>query len=384
MESKDTKIVLDNQLALAADYLQQADYVLVCAGAGASFSPGNNVYSSRDDFLKHYPQMSQWGYSSAYECMGLHMDPHVPEPVKWGWYCRHWTNMRFKFPVPAPYEDLKRILDSKTGDSYFVLTSNVDGCFERSGLDPNRIYTPQGDMATLQCLQACRPDAVWPSKPVIDSLVPLVDPVTGAIPRDRVPTCPHCQGPVFANLRGGDWFLHHKALDDTQDRLRSWVEKIIASEEEGRDGSDPVAAVAAAPSHRGSPATLCVLEIGVGQNTPIVTKYPVEGIARELGHRACLVRVNPTARDAAVPSDLSHALPIVAGTEALAPIADVVVSRTTAGHRTAGDDDGNGEGDGAVAKAAASIHPSYAPTRPTDPGRVMRFDWRDLLDRLRG
>lgn len=48
-------------------------------------------------------------------------------------------NMRWKFTPNQGYEALLRLVGSK---EYFVLTSNVDACFERSGFDPAKIYTP--------------------------------------------------------------------------------------------------------------------------------------------------------------------------------------------------------------------------------------------------
>jgi NAD-dependent SIR2 family protein deacetylase len=40
---------------------------------------------------------------------------------------------------------------------YFVVTSNVDGMFNRNGFDENKIYTPQGDFQYMQCAKPCSP-----------------------------------------------------------------------------------------------------------------------------------------------------------------------------------------------------------------------------------
>ena len=118
-------------------WIAEADAVLVCAGAGLSATPGEGVcvdrlfvlfcvsaaryispagielcvnmrrrasdggkeksgspwrlsraagrrYVSEADFARHYPWMARWGYSTAYECMGLLHDPRVPPTVKCG------------------------------------------------------------------------------------------------------------------------------------------------------------------------------------------------------------------------------------------------------------------------------------------------------------
>jgi hypothetical protein len=86
--------------------------------------------------------------------MGLHGDPRVPPEVKWGHLASHMRNMRWSFPPCGAYPALRRLLalsqeaegkDASTRDAkeYFVHTSNVDGCFERSGFDRARVYTPQ-------------------------------------------------------------------------------------------------------------------------------------------------------------------------------------------------------------------------------------------------
>ena len=36
-----------------------------------------------------------------------------------------------------------------------MLTSNVDGMFERNSLDASKVYTVQGDMQYMQCLKPC-------------------------------------------------------------------------------------------------------------------------------------------------------------------------------------------------------------------------------------
>lgn len=71
--------------------------------------------------------------------MGLLGDHSVPENAKWAVHPKHMDNMRWKFTPNQGYEALLRLVGSK---EYFVLTSNVDACFERSGFDPAKIYTP--------------------------------------------------------------------------------------------------------------------------------------------------------------------------------------------------------------------------------------------------
>jgi NAD-dependent SIR2 family protein deacetylase len=71
--------------------------------------------------------------------MGLNQDPRVPEEAKWALNARHMHNMRYAF---EPNQGYKTLLDLVKDKDFFVLTSNVDGCFERSGFPKDRMYSP--------------------------------------------------------------------------------------------------------------------------------------------------------------------------------------------------------------------------------------------------
>jgi O-acetyl-ADP-ribose deacetylase (regulator of RNase III)/NAD-dependent SIR2 family protein deacetylase len=260
---------------LAKQWIDDADAVLICAGAGMSVKDGEMVYTNSDDFAQHYPWFTKWGYKTAYECMGLMGDKSVPSTAKWAFQVKHMDNMRWTFAPSEGYEQLLRLVGNK---DYFVLTSNVDACFERSGFDRKRIYTPQGEWTWLQCKNACQPDSVWDSRPYLDSLLPSLS-ENGFVPQELIPKCPRCGSDMFGNVRGGDWFLHRK-YEEQNDALQKWMERKVD------DGSKVV-----------------IIEVGAGFNTPTVTRLPVESFARELGGRATFVRINPT--EAAVPEDLN-------------------------------------------------------------------------------
>jgi len=274
---------IPSMVTTAARYIAEADAVLVCAGAGMSVTPGNMVYTNPADFKDHYPWMGKYGYRTAYETMGLVGDPRVPMEAKWGYFATHYHDMRWGAPPNESYNALLRLINDR---EYFVLTSNVDGCFERAGFDPSRIYTPQGDIKNYQCLAACASDSVFDTKSLMDNIRPTLH--DGVIDASLVPSCPRCGSPVFLNLRGGGWFLPGKY--EAQNRaFVAWVERMAA---EGKK--------------------LAIVEVGAGFNTPTVTRFPCESIARDLS--GALVRINPT--DPEVPTDIA-AVGLPAGHEIL-------------------------------------------------------------------
>jgi len=257
-------------LHVANAWLREAEAVVVCAGAGMSGNPGEMVYTDETDFAEQYPWLVPLGYRTAYECMGLLGDATVPDRLKRAYLVKHAHNQRYRF---APNPSYAALLDRLAGKDYFVYTSNVDGNFLRAGFDADRIYTPQGDWAWFQCELPCRRDSYWPALPDLERLLPLVP----DLPDSKVPRCPNCGRKAVGNVRGGSWFTH-APHDDAQDRFAEWIERRIA------DGKN-----------------LVVLEIGVGFNTPTVTRLPMEQICRDHPN-AKLVRVNPN--DSQVPVDL--------------------------------------------------------------------------------
>ena len=255
-------------------WLDTADAVVICAGAGMSVKPGEMVYTNPHDFEKAYPWFTKWGYRTSYEAMALEADPSVPRTAKWALYAKHMDNMRWSF---TPNEGYSYLLDLVKDKDHFVLTSNVDACFERAGFDPSRIYTPQGEWSYVQCTKPCASDSVFPSRPYIDAILPHIS-ENGEIPSELLPKCPRCGSDMFGNVRGGSWFLHHM-YDDQNAAFVSWMERLIQSN-----------------------ASVVFLEIGAGFNTPTVTRFPMESAAMELGDRARFVRINPS--DPEIPSSI--------------------------------------------------------------------------------
>jgi NAD-dependent SIR2 family protein deacetylase len=260
---------------LAKQWIDDADAVLICAGAGMSVKKGEMVYTNPDDFAAAYPWFVHWGYKTSYEVMGLGGDMSVPMTAKWALYAKHMDNMRWSFEPNSGYKTLLQLVNGK---DHFVLTSNVDGCFERSGFDPSLIYTPQGEWTYLQCTQPCREDSVFPSRPYLDAILPNIS-KHGLIPEELIPRCPRCGSDMFGNVRGGSWFLHSK-YERQNMALQKWLQDLFDSKK-----------------------NVVILEIGAGFNTPTVTRFPMESFARSMGtNRARLIRINPT--EAKVPEDL--------------------------------------------------------------------------------
>jgi O-acetyl-ADP-ribose deacetylase (regulator of RNase III)/NAD-dependent SIR2 family protein deacetylase len=257
----------------AAMDIASADHLLIVAAAGLSISLDlpNNPYHSNSDFAHHYPLAARYGYRNGFEAMGLSADTRLPLGVRIAHTAKHFLNMRFRFPPTRGYAALRALASTFPAESVFVWTSNVDGCFERSGFERDRVYTTQGEMDKYQCTRCgnvwqCEEQLRAIDEAAVDGV--LTDPSLGL-------TCTRC-GATFElllpNLRGGDWF-DHAPYDETSKRLSAWLDRLVATK-----------------------ASVAVIEVGVGPNTPVVTRIPACAFASAVasnGGRAAYVRINP-------------------------------------------------------------------------------------------
>ena len=148
-------------------------------------------------------------------------------------------------------------IEQKRAD-YFVVTSNVDGQFQKAGYSEERILEVHGSIHHLQCLTPCR-HIIWDNFEEI--------PVDHDTMRARhIPKCPHCGGVARPNiLMFGDW---------------SWLS--------GRTRGQEMRFDKFCAQHAGEPLT--VVEMGAGTAIPTI-RYTSE----KLGHttKATVIRVNP-------------------------------------------------------------------------------------------
>lgn len=244
---------------LAVKLLKDADHVLIGAGAGLSAAAGLD-YTDTELFQELFPGLVKQGFRHFYDLFGYN---EWSEAEKWGYLANQSNYVRFR---PNPHPVYLRLLDLVKEKDYFVITSNADDMFIRNGFESGRIFTPQGSYSLLQCLKPCWRET-WPSKPIIERILPVVDPKTHTITDpDAVPYCPNCGGPIFLNVRGGHWFIEDP-YKYQQEHFADWIQATVDER-------------------------LLVLEIGAGFNTPGVIRWPLEKIV--YSHpSANLIRVNP-------------------------------------------------------------------------------------------
>jgi NAD-dependent SIR2 family protein deacetylase len=252
----------------AARWISECDCLLIAGGAGLSAAAGLD-YTSHELFQKHFPVMHSYGFRNFYNFIG-YVGPFCPDgrtpwdaDLRWGYLSKQIKLVRYNWPAPhAVYAQLLSIAN-RCGD-YFVISTNADGMFVRSGFPAERIFNPQGDYSHLQCMRKCRPDAYWSAEPVLDAIAETVDARTMRCASRAVPTCPHCHGPAFLNVRGGDWFIED--VFRQKKTYTSWLKNNV---------------------HK----NMVIIEVGVGFNTPGVLRYPMEALVGEFPN-VKIIRIN--------------------------------------------------------------------------------------------
>lgn len=251
-------------LKTARNWISQADYLLITAGAGLSAAAGFD-FTSQSLFRKHFPAFQSLGLRRLYDTFGW--DAWPSKAHKWGFYFTQLQLAR-TWPASPVYASLLDLATSQFDGRFFVRTSNADGSFPaNNGFPEERFSSPQGAFRYLQCLKNCRSDAYFRSKPYLDAALPFVDQNTGVLTdTSKIPVCEYCGGEVFLCVRAGNWF-NEQPFEEGEERYQDFLDQV---EREGK--------------------TLAILELGVGMSTPGVIRWPNEELVRWGEGKVKLVR----------------------------------------------------------------------------------------------
>ena len=219
--------------------LDKADAVVIGAGAGLSTAAGFTYTGER--FERYFSDFSEkYGLSDMYSG-GFYPYPS-PEEF-WAYWSRYIFINRYLDPPKPVYEALLRLVGSK---DYFVITTNVDHCFQKAGFEKNRLFYTQGDYGLFQCSAPCRQET-FDNENMIRQMVEQQKDMR--IPSALLPRCPHCGRPMTMNLRSDDRFAEDEGWHQAAERYERFLQT------------------------RGN-GQILFLELGVGYNTPVIIKYP--------------------------------------------------------------------------------------------------------------
>lgn len=228
------------------EILNRADAVIIGAGAGLSTSAGFTYSGSR--FRRYFKDFEdKYGFHDMYS--GGFYPYSTPEEY-WAYWSRCIEINRYRNADKPVYETLYGLVKDK---DYFVITTNVDHCFQKAGFDKNRLFYTQGDYGLFQCSIPCC-QTTYDNRRIISRMVN--EQKNMCIPSELLPKCPVCGKPLIMNLRSDDKFVEddgwHKAALQYNDFI-----------------------------HDHKKAFILLLELGVGYNTPGIVKFSFWKMAAE-------------------------------------------------------------------------------------------------------
>jgi sir2 silent information regulator family NAD-dependent deacetylase len=245
----------ESKIEYLKNEIEKADAIVIGAGAGLSTSAGFTYSGER--FEKYFFDFSKkFGISDIYSG-GFYQFPD--KETTWAWWARHIYFNRYINPTKPVYRDLFSIVKDK---EYFVITTNVDHLFQRAGFDKKRLFYTQGDYGLFQSVNPQNQNTYDNEEWVLKAIeaqgfkknsegifeVPENKKISMKIPTGLIPKCPDGSD-VIMNLRADSSFVEdegwHRASKNYYNFLEKYKDKHIL-----------------------------FLELGVGNNTPVIIKYP--------------------------------------------------------------------------------------------------------------
>ena len=234
--------------------LQQAEAVIIGAGAGLSTSAGFTYDGER--FQRYFSDFeAKYGFHDMYSG-GFY--PFETLEEHWAYWSRFIFLNRYSDPPKPVYQKLLQLVKDK---DYFVLTTNVDHCFQKAGFDKHRLFYTQGDYGLWQCGKPCH-HKTYDNQEVVRRMVeaqgfrvtaqglelPAGAAPRMAVPAELVPHCPRCGEPMSMNLRADDTFVEDEGWHQAAQRYSDFL-------------------------RRHQHMRVLFLEAAVGFNTPTIVKY---------------------------------------------------------------------------------------------------------------
>lgn len=246
----------DRDIRRAAEAIASADALVIGAGAGVGVDSGLPDFRGDEGFWRAYPPYARLGVSFVEMAnpTGFHRDP----AVAWGFYGHRRALYRSTVPH-AGFDVLRRWVEGAP-EGGFVVTSNVDGQFQRAGFDADAVLEVHGTIHVDQCLGRCG-QPTWDAAPQEVAVDEETMRAVGELPR-----CPACGGLARPNvLMFGDGGWDPTLADAQERRFRQFLHAV-----EG--------------------GAVVVVECGAGTAVPTVRMMSEQLVAR-VG--ATLVRINP-------------------------------------------------------------------------------------------
>jgi NAD-dependent SIR2 family protein deacetylase len=251
-------IATKEMIERAKHIIAECDAVLITAGAGMGVDSGLPDFRGNEGFWNAYPVAKERGLS--FEELAnpewFERDPSLA----WAFY-GHRLNL-YRDTVPhAGFAMLKELCKSK-GDDYFIITSNVDGQFQKAGFENDKICEIHGSIHHIQCT-----DRKCGQILKADGIELQVD-LDAFKATSSLPTCAVCAKIARPNiLMFSDWDWLGERSDQQMKRFDHWKTNLANEKKK-----------------------VAVIEIGAGTALPSIRRMS-ESAAKQF--QTSLIRINP-------------------------------------------------------------------------------------------
>lgn len=246
----------ESRIENARKVINEADYILIGAGAGLSTAAG--LEYSGDKFKNNFGDfIDKYHFTDLYIATFYDFES---QEEKWAFWARLINLNRYNKEPLKLYSEIFNLIKDK---DYFVLTTNVDAQFEIAGFNKENIFATQGDYGMLQCSKACH-NKLYSNKELVEKW--LKDTNDCKIPSDEVMYCPVCNEEMDVNLRKDTYFVEDDYWYKQNNKYSEFLNKIKGKK-------------------------VALIEIGVGFNTPGIIRFPFEQLVKENEYYT-LIRIN--------------------------------------------------------------------------------------------
>ena len=262
--------MIEEQIAQAKQFIDEADAILITAGAGMGVDSGLPDFRGNEGFWEAYPAIKALDVS--FQEMANPSWFAINPPLAWAFY-GHRLNLYRK---TMPHDGFKLLLElvQNKGDNYFIFTSNVDGQFQKAGFSKEKILEVHGSIHHFQCSENC-------TKNIWDADVDEIEVDMNKFEATDIPLCPSCGDIARPNiLMFLDGMWNTKRVNKQRALYNKWIKSVRTKK-------------------------VVIIEIGAGTSIPTV-RNESNTLSRSL-REATLIRINP--RDFEISQNLGLSIP---------------------------------------------------------------------------
>lgn len=245
-----------NEIDLAQQAIQDADAILITAGAGMGVDSGLPDFRGNKGLWTTYPPIKKLGYD--FKQMESSSLFRTNAKLAWGFY-GHRLNLYRDTRPNLGFSLLKEMINVKK-DNYFIFTSNVDGHFQKAGFSAEKIYEIHGSIEYLQCIDNC-------SNKILENDLERISVDMDKLEAKDIPKCRGCGNTLMPNiLMFGDGLFSESRVSKQNDRFKRWLK-----------------------STKG--LNIVILEIGAGRTIPTIRNF--NDSYSKKNNNVKLIRINP-------------------------------------------------------------------------------------------